>query len=1133
MGKDLSATLVLLAAALAAIVEPAPAREPSPSFHFVPNEGQFAPGIRFGAIGGGTALAIGDGFLRMLAISGAEEPEIVQAELRWQGAQPTPRIYGIEETPARHSFFLGSNGARWRADLPAYRRVRVEEIYPGIGLLFYTNGEHLEFDYLVAPGADPSIIQWTLSGSASASLDASGDLILAFLGGDFRIRKPVAYQETGGAPREVPVRYQPRGTGSWGLELGAYNPALPLVIDPILHYSTYYGGTHFDQAHALAVDNTGNSYIVGETWSVDLLLHKEVQNFRKAGKDVFVLRMNAEFDAFAAATYFGGNGDDIATSAVLAGNDLVIGGETASTDLPGTAGRYQAASGGGKDGFLTRLHLVATPAIVATTYIGGFGSERVNAVTRDAEGSLYAAGYTTSSNFPLVLPSFGPSYQGGLNDAFVVKLNGSLTTAAWSGIYGGLGADTAEGIALGANGTVWITGSTSSAVLPAVNAVQNLLLGPFDCFVAQIASGGGSLLLSTYLGGLASENCYAIATDAEGNAVVAGASASADFPATPGAFQVSRAGSYDNVLFRIDAGTGNLGFATYLGGSQTEAPASFFRDYAGNWCIAGYTLSTNFPVAGAIQPSLAGSLDGFLSCLSADASSLVSSTYLGGTEEDRITGAAEYPGGMTLLTGLTHSSNFPVTAGALQAVPKGNGDAFLTAIDSSSVNVMPVNVSASPSTGNTEVAHITYTVEDANGYSDIRYIYTLIHNVVSAVGGCYVRYDPDAHDLRLLSDDGLYWAGLAAPGENAILQNSQCRIDASKSSVWGHATRMELTIHYSFQPGFGGVKSLLIYSQDRAGAIVGWQLRGGWVVPALAGNVQPSVTYFAPNAGTFPSNAFVIQVTDGNGAGDIGVVDFLVNGSLGYPNSCYVRYNRNLNRLQLLNDTTSQFLGSLTPGAAGTVENGKCILSGAASAASQSGNVLTLVVYLGFKTLAAGPSSMWTLVSDQSTAFLGWKLQGQITVPIGPTFSSPVAQTVAVTPLTSNQAIFEATAFDENGSGDIRDLYLLVNSGLSYPGGCFLLYRGNTAEVYLLNDAGSAWQAVGTLGASQVLENGQCKVDLSLASGSSTQDTKSVSCHIEFKPGFTGERRVYLYAEDQASLVSGWKHTGTLTLPFP
>lgn len=1129
----LALAMLTLAFPVMAGAEAAPPHSAPGNLHFIANHGQFAPDIRYAAMRGQAAIALGDGFLRVLATDSSDEQPVLRAELRWLGASPRFAFAPVSESKTRFSFFFGQDPARWQPDLPAWEQLRVQNLYPGIDLLLYQNGDLLEFDYIVHPGADPSRIAWQMTGDIGVAANEQGHLAMDFAAGRFLLREPVAFQEAPGGRHPVDAAYVQRADGTWRFELGAYNRALPLIIDPILSYSTYYGGTQFDQANAIITDTTGNVFIAGETWSTGLLLANHVQNVRKAGKDVFVLKLNSIFDGYMAATYFGGNGDDIATSLALVGSDLVVAGETTSTDLPGTSTRYQAQSGGGKDGFITRLRLHINPAVTATTYLGGFGSERINAITRDASGNLYAAGFTTSSNFPLSTPSFGPQYLGGTNDAFLVKFHPALTSVFWSGIYGGLGSDNAEGLALGAGGTVWITGSTSSASIPLVKASQGVLQGAFDCFVAHVAADGRSLLLSTYIGGGLSDFCYAIQTDAAGNPVVAGSSASSNFPVTSGVVQTARSSNYDNVLFRLDAATGAVQMGTYLGGNNTEAPTSLHRDGAGNWCLAGYTYSTNFPVFDAIQQNPGGSMDGFFSCLNSTGTALVFSTYLGGAQEDRITGAMERPGSLTMLTGLTQSTNFPTAGTALQTFSKGSGDAFVTGIHRSATNAPPVNVSVTPSNGSTETAQLTYTVDDANGWGNLRFLYTNIHNAVSSVGACYVQYDIDNRLLRLLNDAGSNWVDSATPGERKILQNSQCRIDAERSFVHAHATRMNLTIQYMFQPGFGGVKSLLMYSQDRANAIAGWQLRGGWVVPALAGNVQPAVTYFAPNNGTFPQNAFVMQVTDLNGANDVNEVHLLANASFNYASACYVRYQRSLNRLQLLNDSTSAFLGSLTPGASGSIENSKCIVTGTHSSATISGNVLSLVVYLSFKAMAGGTNQLWTLVNDQSNAFLGWKSQGSFTVPLGPTFTRPVAQSLAVTPLSTTTARITATGYDENGSADLAEFYMLVNTALSNAGGCYLRYRSATNQVLLLNDAGNNWQGSGTLGGSAILENSQCRVNLALATVTDTQDTRSVAYTVEFKPAFHGTRAAYLYVEDAAKLISGWQFFGNLSIPFP
>jgi hypothetical protein len=342
---------------------------------------------------------------------------------------------------------------------------------------------------------------------------------------------------------------------------------------------------------------------------------------------------------------------------------------------------------------------------------------------------------------------------------------------------------------------------------------------------------------------------------------------------------------------------------------------------------------------------------------------------------------------------------------------------------------------------------------------------------------------------------------------------------------------MSVRMRISFRSGFGGPKSLLMFVQDRAGTVAGWQLRGGWTVPQLAGNVQPAVTYFQPNSGTFPSTLFVVRAVDANGATDLKELHLLANNSLSYPNSCYVVYNQQTNQLKLLNDSTTLFLGPLTPGVSGTLENSSCLLSAGYSAATKSGDSLTLSVYLSFKDAAAGVNNLWTLVNDQSNAFLGWQSQGSFMVPIGPAYVKPAAQSVTVSPQ-GTKLRFTLTGTDANGGEDIKDFYFLGNATLSNPSGCYVLIRRIAQQVLLLNDAGNAWVGSGAIGASQVIENSQCQINLAEVSTSFEGTSAQATLDIQFKAAFTGQKSAWLYVEDNAKLASGWVFLNTFT-PIP
>lgn len=1103
---------------------------------FYPNRGQFPENVLFAGRAGNTAIVVGEGTLTVSKL-GDSSGEAGTVSIHWVGASQTMECIGESTSETKVSFLLGNDSSKWIVDSPTFRKFRIVGLYPGVDLVGYISNDDIEFDYIVHPNADPTQIRWTIGltpdgkGESGFTLASDGSLHPAADPQWWTLKPPISYQTSESGDRAISSRYVALANAEWALEVGEYNPSLPLVIDPVLSYSSYHGGSQFDQANAVATDAENNLYIVGETWSFDLGVIAPLQSYKKSGKDAFLLKLSADARTVLSATYFGGNGDDIATSIRVLGTDVFIAGETSSGDIPGTAGRYQNTNGGGKDGFLSRIRLGSSPSVLATTYLGGTGADRVNALLLDFAGNPYVAGYTASQNFP-VSGSFGLTIPGGGSDAFIARFSPDLTNLTWSGVYGGAGGDQAYSLALGSGSTIWFTGSTSSPTLPMANPLQTALSGANDCFLAQVPDTGVALLFSSFLGGASSDFCYAVTTDAAGNPVVAGASASPDFPVTPGVFQPARGGSYDNVVAKLDAGTGTLAFGTYLGGLQSESPSTVYLDNDGAVCVAGNTQSSNFPTVDPVQPTLGGLVDGFLSCLNPSGSVLLFSTFLGGADEDRILGVVRRTDTWTVAVGLTQSANFPQTAGSRQPLPTGNGDAFITAISRSGANLSPANVSVTPSNGNTETAHLTYLLEDGNGFQDIRYFYANIHNAVATVGACYTRYDADLNTISLLSDSGASWVGSAVMGEAKLLSNSQCVIDASRSSVWGHATRLTVKIHYSFQPGFGGPKSLLMYVQDRKGIVAGWQLRGGWSVPQLAGNVQPAIDYFQPNSGTFPSTLFVLRAVDANGANDLKEIHLLANDTLGYANSCYVLYSQQSNQLKLLNDSTSQFLGPLTPGVSGTVQNSSCILSAAYSAATKAGDALTLSVYLSFKDAAAGPNNLWTLVGDQSNAFLGWRAQGSFTVPIGPAYVRPAADSISVVPQ-GTKLRFTLKSSDQNGGEDVKDFYFLANTTLVNSGGCYVLVRRLGNQVLLLNDAGNAWQGSGAIGANVVIENSQCRIDLADVSASVSGTTAEAVLGIQFKAGFTGQKSAWLYVEDSAKLASGWVFLNTFVPIVP
>jgi len=566
-------------------------------------------------------------------------------------------------------------------------------LYPGIDLVYDGRGGHLETSYVVAPGADPSLITLAMSGTQGLRLDAGGGLTLTTAAGDLRQSAPVAYQDAGGPRRAVPVRYGLDGAGHVTFTLGSYDASQPLVIDPVLSYSTYLGGTGSDKGTAIAVDATGAAYVTGNTTSPDFPTRQALQAGYGGGYsgDAFVTKLAPGGGALAYSTYLGGTGDDTGSGiAVDAAGDAYVAGTTASTDFP-VKNALQASNAGGHDAFVAKLN-PAGSALLWGTYLGGTSDDWGNVIALDAGGNPVVAGTTTSATFPTKAALQSAPKNG--RDAFVAKLAADGSALLWSTYYGGSGDDYGNGVALDPRGTVYLAGQTASADFPLKNAVQASLGGGYngDAFVAALSADGSALSYSTYLGGSGDDKATAIAVDATGAAYVTGnTTSSADFPTTSGALQPTFGGGYNGDAFvaKVRPGGGSLAWSTYLGGNGDDYGNGIALDSQANVYVTGNTGSPNFPLASPAQSTYTGSGpgcystpcgDAFVSKLSADGAALNYSTYLGGSNATVGLGIAVDVTGTAYATGYTYATDFPTTAGAAQGLSGGGSyqsDAFV------------------------------------------------------------------------------------------------------------------------------------------------------------------------------------------------------------------------------------------------------------------------------------------------------------------------------------------------------------------------------------------------------------------------------------------------------------------------
>jgi hypothetical protein len=617
------------------------------------------------------------------------------------GASPDANVIGLDPLPGKSNYFIGNNSRNWQTEVPHYRQVRYENIYPGIDLIFYGNRQHLEFDFVVFPGADPKAIQIAFEGTEHPSIDSSGVVILRIRSDEIRLRTPVVYQIEDGLKKRVYGHYEITGTNRLSFAVSGYNPHAALVIDPVLDYSTYLGGRKADHANSIAVDTVGNVYIAGRTSSLDFpttLGSFQPIAERKDRQEVFVTKLDPT-GSLVYSTYLGGSSEEWASGiAVDSDGSAYVTGTTSSKDFPITFGAMQTVLRGSEDIFVTKLNSAGT-ALVYSTYIGGtctkkyLGTDSSGGIAIDSTGNAYIAGSSSCDDFPTTFEAFQIAYTGGASDVVVAKLDPLGTGLLYSTYLGGRKDDRGNAIALDTDRNVYITGSTDSPDFPVTSGViQPAHPGGNDAFVTKINASGSALAYSTYLGGRKEKASIsgisgwdqgeAIAVDTAGHAYVTGWTDSLDFPITAGSFQTDYGGGgSDGFLTKLSTDGTSLIFSTYFGGRSVRGDdaRAIAVDNAGNAYVAGETSASNFPTtANAFQPSYGKGSDGFVVKFSPEGAAIYSS-YLGGRRNDQISGIAVDPAGNVYVTGDTSSKDFP-TRNALQPVISRSSDAFVAKI---------------------------------------------------------------------------------------------------------------------------------------------------------------------------------------------------------------------------------------------------------------------------------------------------------------------------------------------------------------------------------------------------------------------------------------------------------------------
>jgi hypothetical protein len=648
----------------------------------------------FGSRGDGR----GHSAIRQLeAAARAQKSGAATFAINLEGGNTNPRVVGEELLSTKVNYFIGRDPKNWHTNVPTYARVRYRNVYPGIDLVYYGNNRSMEYDFDLAPGADATQIQFAVKGADALNIDSAGNLVLTKGASELRFQTPILYQVIKGVRSRVPGRYVLRDSTHVGFEVGTYDATKPLVIDPVLVYSSFLGGSADDFSNGIAVDSTGHAYVVGITDSPDFPL-AILGGYGATQFRMFLTKLDATGSTLLFADYFGGTsgGDEAYAIALDSSGNAYVTGDATSSDFP-VVNAYQSTLSGSQDAFLAKFSADGS-SLMYSTYLGGSNWQFGNSVSVDAAGEAVIAGTTQSTDFPTASAyqsSVSPDQFGDWGVySFLTKFTASGTSLVYSTYLAGSALNTSSactcfpdseilGVVTDASGNAYVTGFTTTIDFPVTSgAFTTTFPGDYLSdvgFVSKFTS-SGSIAYSTYLGGLTSSFLNAIAVDSSGSAYVTGYDSAGDnFPiVTTSICDPSAAACNGAIIAKLDPTGANLAYSTFLGTSNNMAGQAIQVDANGDAFIVGSDMQ--FDLSNAIE-AYAGNGDVVVAEIDPSATTLLMATFLGGQGWEAASGLALDSNGAAYVTGETQSLDFPVTQSAFQTALGGRTDTFVSKID--------------------------------------------------------------------------------------------------------------------------------------------------------------------------------------------------------------------------------------------------------------------------------------------------------------------------------------------------------------------------------------------------------------------------------------------------------------------
>jgi len=705
--------------------------------------------------------------------------------MRIVGANPQAHISGVGKQLAQSNYFIGNDPSQWHKNVSNYEKVRYASVYPGVDLVYYGNQKQLEYDFVVSPGADARTISLAFGGGPDGStkiplsINRDGDLVATLQGGAVSFHKPIVYQKNDSSAKTVvDGRYLLKADGHVGFDLGPYDHSKQLIIDPVLSYSTYLGGSNEDISYGITYGvRYGQPILVGSTRSADFPQVLALYPYgggtcgTQPCRDIFVAKYNPALTKLIFSTFIGGSNDDVPSQVTQdIFGDIFLVGYSLSSNFPVRGPVFQKTFHGGSvtgDAVVVEVESAGF-YLEWSSYLGGSGDDQAFGVAVDTPGNVYVSGHTTSTDFPVTAGAYQTTCpvdsSGGCSTAFVSTVNPKGTALVYSTYLGGsngLG-ESAYGIALDANNNAYLSGITGSPNFPTTPGAyktqcgsDGLCNGTFDGFVTQLNSTGTKVLASTFLGG--SNFDYTAGIVVKPTAIyVSGSTVSSDFPTTSNAAQtvygggsagcvVSTGTCGDATISKLNTGLTSLQYSTYLGGSGDDNPGmSMAVDTNGYMYVTGQTDSPNFPQVDPMQAGYGGgSSDAFITQIT-PTGGFGYSTYFGGNGEDFGYRVALDPSNNVYVTGGTLSTNFAVTQHAAQAKCGTDGtcnggffDAWFSKIilsaDLSMTNKAPATVKSG--------ANLTYNLSAKNNGPDTAQAVTVTD--VTPSGTTFVSVSPN------------------------------------------------------------------------------------------------------------------------------------------------------------------------------------------------------------------------------------------------------------------------------------------------------------------------------------------------------------------------------------------------------